>query len=131
MKLIVAFTRPEKLAAVQAALDRCDVSLLMVSEALDYRDTHAQMYRGLELQQPAVKVRLEVAVSDSLLGPALAALVEALDCLGEQGPTHHGRSRIFVTDLVEAMPAPLPKTWLARSSVPRPTFFSRRFEHVS
>jgi len=129
MKLIVAFIQPENMTAVQAALDRPEVRLLMAGQVFDYRESHTTIYRGLELRQPSAMLRLEIAVQDSFLDAAFAALMDAAACGDRAG---NGPSRVFVTG--ESIPVALGQTRPARTLVtksPPPAFFSRRFEHVS
>jgi nitrogen regulatory protein PII len=129
MKLIVVFIQPENMTAVKATLDGLGVRLLMVGQVLDYREAHTTIYRGLELRQPSAMLRLEIAVQDSVLDAACAALVDAA---GGRDGAGIGQSRVFVTG--ESIPVPLGQTRHARTVVtesPPPAFFSRRFERVS
>jgi nitrogen regulatory protein PII len=81
MKLIIAIVRPEKLAAVQAALDKRDVHVMTASEVLDccQEQRSTEIYRGRELRRPASKLRLEIAVEDYSLRDA----VEVIERVGE------------------------------------------------
>jgi nitrogen regulatory protein P-II 1 len=81
MKLIIAIVRPEKLAAVQAALNKRDVHVMTASEVLDccQEQRSAEIYRGRELRRPVSKLRLEIAVEDYSLRDA----VEAIERVGE------------------------------------------------
>jgi len=63
MKLIIAMIRPEKLAAVQDALDEPGAYLVAVSEAVDLREPCSRgTYRGLPVRLPRPRLRLEVVV---------------------------------------------------------------------
>jgi nitrogen regulatory protein P-II 2 len=65
MKLIIATIRPERLAAVQAALNKQDLYLMTVSEVLDcLQEGTPEIYRGRQIRRPVSKLRLEVAVDD-------------------------------------------------------------------
>jgi nitrogen regulatory protein PII len=67
MKLMVAIIRPDKLAAVQAALANWNVRLMTASEVLDCRQDQvtSEIYRGRTIKRPVPKLRLEIAVEDS------------------------------------------------------------------
>src|SRR4029077_4464903 len=95
MKLILAIIQPEKLAAVQAALDEWDVSLLTASEVLDCRKNHStlEIYRGRQVWRPVAKLRLEIAVEDSCFDDAVEAISRA-GC-----PGHLDDSNVFVMGL--------------------------------
>jgi nitrogen regulatory protein P-II 2 len=95
MRLILAIIEPEKLAAVQAALDEWDVSLLTASEVLDCRKNHGtvEIYRGREVRRPVSKLRLEIAVKDSCVDDAVEAINRA-GC-----PGHLDESNVFVIGL--------------------------------
>jgi nitrogen regulatory protein PII len=79
MKLIVGFIRPEKLEAVQQALDEPGVGLVAVSHALDTREPCAtSFYRGLPVRLPRARLRIEVVVvNEVLLGWATRAIARA------------------------------------------------------
>jgi nitrogen regulatory protein PII len=79
MKLIVGFIRPEKLEAVQQALDEPGVGLVAVSQALDTREPCAtSFYRGLPVRIPRARLRIEVVVvNEVLLGWATRAIARA------------------------------------------------------
>jgi len=101
MKLIVAIVRPEKLAAVQAALDQRDVHLMTVSEVLDCdrQQASTEIYRGREFRRPASKLRVEIAVDDLCLESTVDALVRAGQAADSSGATDDGR--VFVMGLEE------------------------------
>lgn len=79
MKLIVAIIPGEKLASVQAALNGQNLYQITVSEVLDCGRSEAstEIYRGRQFRRPVSKVRLEIAVEDSSMESALAALSHA------------------------------------------------------
>lgn len=79
MKLIVAVIRPEKLEAVQEALDEPGVGLVAVSQAVDPREPCPRSYyRGLPIRVPRPRLRIEiVVVNEALLGWAKGAIARA------------------------------------------------------
>jgi nitrogen regulatory protein P-II 1 len=79
MKLIVAVIRPERLEAVQEALDEPGVGLVAVSQAVDPREPCPQSYyRGLPMRLPRPRLRIEVVVvNEALLGWAKGAIARA------------------------------------------------------
>ena len=79
MKLIVALIRPERLEAVQQALDEPGVGIVAVSQAVDAREPCAQaFYRGLPVRLPRPRLRLEVVVvNEALVEWAKAAIARA------------------------------------------------------
>jgi nitrogen regulatory protein P-II 2 len=95
MKLILAIIQPEKLAAVQTALDEWDVFLLTAIEVLDCRKNHntLEIYRGREVRRPVSKLRLEIAVEDSCFDDAVDAISRA-GCSG-----HLADGDVFVMGL--------------------------------
>jgi nitrogen regulatory protein P-II 2 len=80
MKMIVAIIRPEKLEAVQNALGQREVYLMT---ATDVRGCGRQrgfkeQYRGNEvLIRLLSKVKLEIAVNDDFVQPAVDAIMKA------------------------------------------------------
>ncbi|HUL79436.1 MAG TPA: P-II family nitrogen regulator [Vicinamibacteria bacterium] len=79
MKLIVAMIRPDKLEAVQEALDEPGVGLLAVSQAVDPREPCPRsFYRGLQVRLPRVRLRIEVVVvNEALVEWAKGAIARA------------------------------------------------------
>jgi nitrogen regulatory protein P-II 2 len=79
MKLIIAMIRPEKLAAVQAALTEQEACLMSVSEVLgDGREPGCTgMYRGVEFRVQRPKLRLEIAVDDWVVEGAVETIMRA------------------------------------------------------
>jgi nitrogen regulatory protein P-II 1 len=100
MKMIVAIIRPEKLSAVQAALNAQDVSLVTVSEVLGCGGDQSttEIYRGREFRRPATKVRLEIAVHDSSSDTVVEAILAA-GCSTGSGTA--GDGMVFVMELGE------------------------------
>lgn len=100
MRLILAIVRPDKLSAIQTALDRRDVFLLTASEVIDCRreEGSVEIYRGREVRRPATRLRLEVAVSDEFFDEAVAVIRHA----GGSGQV--GDGKVFVMGLDEYVP---------------------------
>lgn len=99
MKLIIAIIRPEKLEAVQAALSEREVYLMTVTEVrgCGRQRGHTEVYRGAEVQIRLVpKVKLEIAVNDAFVEPAVEAIVHAARS-GDTGQI--GDGKIFILDL--------------------------------
>jgi nitrogen regulatory protein P-II 2 len=98
MKLIIATIRPEKLAAVQAALTKQEACLMSVSQVLgDGKGPGSTgVYRGTEFRVWRPKLRLEIAVEGGLVEEAVETIVRA-------GPTcgsgQVDDSKVFVTQL--------------------------------
>ena len=79
MKLIIAIIRPEKLAAVQAAMAEQEASLLAVSQVLSDRREPACMgiYRGREFHIRWLQLRLDIVVDDWRVDATVAAILHA------------------------------------------------------
>ena len=79
MKLIIAIIRPEKLAAVQAALTEHEAYLMSFSEVLgDGREPgRTGIYRGVEFRVRWPKLRLEIVVEDWLVEGAVETIIRA------------------------------------------------------
>ena len=96
MKLIVAVVRPERLDAVKAALFRRGVTGMTLSRVSGHGGEQevVEHYRGsallLEFHE---KVRIEIAVSEPFVEPAIHAIVEAAHT-GEVGD-----GKVFVLPL--------------------------------
>ncbi len=103
MKLIVAVIRPEKLEAVQAALNERDVYLMTVTDVrgCGRQRGHTEVYRGAEVQIRLVpKVKLEIAVNDVYVEPTIEAIVHAART-GDTGAI--GDGKIFVLPLEDCI----------------------------
>src|SRR5438445_13328161 len=77
MKLVVAVIRPERLEAVQAALNDRDVYLMTVTDVrgCGRQRGYTEVYRGTSFQVRLLpKVKLEIAVNE----PFVEATVEAI-----------------------------------------------------
>src|SRR5438046_10067414 len=101
MKLIVAIIRPEKLEAVQAALNEHDVYLMTVSDVrgCGRQRGFTEVYRGQEFQVRLLpKLKLEIAVNDAFVEATIESIVHAAR-VGEPGTI--GAGRIFVMPLAD------------------------------
>lgn len=99
MKLITAIIRPEKLEAVQTALNEREVYLMTVTEVrgCGRQRGHTEVYRGAEVQIRLVpKLKLEIAVNEAFVEPTVEAIVHAARS-GETGQI--GDGKIFIVNL--------------------------------
>src|SRR5271155_3330797 len=98
MKLIIAIIRPEKVEAVQAALGKVDVFLMTASDVrgCGRQRGFKEQYRGNEgIIRLLSKVKLEIAVNEDFVKPAVDAIMKA----AHSG--NIGDGKIFVMDLTE------------------------------
>ena len=98
MKMIVAIIRPEKLEAVQRALNERDVYLMTVSDVrgCGRQRGFTEVYRGAEFQMRLLpKLRLEIGVTDAFVQATIEAVVHA--ARSENGQI--GDGKIFVMPL--------------------------------
>ena len=80
MKMIVAIIRPERLEAVQAALNAQDVYLMTVSDVrgCGRQRGYTEVYRGTEVVIRLLpKLKLEIAVNDAFVEATIEAIVHA------------------------------------------------------
>jgi nitrogen regulatory protein P-II 2 len=80
MKLIVAVIRPDKLEAVQQALNERDVYLMTVSDVrgCGRQRGYTETFRGTPMNVRLLpKLKLEVAVNDAFVEAAMEAIVKA------------------------------------------------------
>jgi nitrogen regulatory protein P-II 1 len=99
MKLIVAVIRPDKLEAVQRALNENDVYLMTVSDVrgCGRQRGYTEVYRGTEVRvQLLGKLKLEIAVNEAFVEATIEAIVHAART-GETGQI--GDGKIFVLPL--------------------------------
>lgn len=100
MKLIIAIIKPFKLDDVREALAEAGITGLTVTEVKGFgrQKRHSEIYRGAEyLVEMVPKVKIEALVIDSLLEPALDAILKA---------AHTGKigdGKVFVTDVERAV----------------------------
>src|SRR5436190_2718869 len=99
MKMLVAIIRPEKLEAVQHALNERDVYLMTVSDVrgCGRQRGFTEGYRGTEFQVKLLpKVKIEIGVNDAFVDATIEAIVHAAR-VGETGTI--GDGKIFVLPL--------------------------------
>jgi nitrogen regulatory protein PII len=80
MKMIVAIIRPEKVEAVQDALSAVEVYLMTLSDVRGCGRPRGfkEQYRGTQgLIRLLSKVKLEIAVNDDFVEPAVQAIMKA------------------------------------------------------
>lgn len=100
MKYIVAFVKPFKVGDIAAALEEIGVRRLSISEVKGYgrQRGHTEIYKGSEYQVDFVpKSRLEIALDDAEVEPAVAAILEAAstDTIGD--------GKVFIFNLEDAV----------------------------
>ena len=103
MKMIVAIIRPERLEAVQTALQECDVYLMTVSDVrgCGRQRGFTEVYRGSEFQVRLLpKLKLEIAVNDAFVEAAIEAIVHSARS-GDTGQV--GDGKIFVLPLEDCV----------------------------
>src|SRR5919109_3679121 len=103
MKLIVAIIRPEKLEAVQQALNQRDVYLMTVSDVrgCGRQRGYTEQYRGQEYQVRLLpKLKLEIAVNDAFVEATVEAIVHSART-EETGQV--GDGKIFVLPLEDCV----------------------------
>ena len=96
MKLLIAIIRPQLLEAVKEELYRAGVNLLTVNEVLGHgrQKGITETYRGgRETGNLLRKIRLEIAVNDDFLKPA----VDAISRGAKTGKT--GDGKVFILPL--------------------------------
>ncbi|MFA5430107.1 MAG: P-II family nitrogen regulator [Candidatus Omnitrophota bacterium] len=100
MKLVIAVIQPDKLEEVKEELYRSGINLITVSEVLGHgrQKGVTEFYRGAkETGNLLRKIRLEIAVNDTFLEPAIKAIVTG----AKTGET--GDGKIFVLDMKECV----------------------------
>jgi len=100
MKLVIAYIQPEKLNAVKQALAENDVCRISVTNALGCgrQKGYHESYRGADVEINLLKkVRLEIAVNDDFVKPAVDAIVEG----ARTGKI--GDGKIFILPLEECV----------------------------
>ena len=96
MKLIIAIIQPHRLEEVKKALYAAEVNLITVSEVVGHgrQKGITEVYRGVkEAGNLLRKIRLEIAVNESFVQPAINALIKGART-GELGD-----GKIFVLPL--------------------------------
>jgi nitrogen regulatory protein P-II 2 len=100
MKYVVAIIQPHKLDDVMKSLENAQVHLLTVSNVLGRgrQKGVTEVYRGTrEVGSLLKKVKLEIAVNEDFVEPAINAIIKAART-GEVGD-----GKIFVLDLGEVI----------------------------
>ena len=100
MKLIIAIIQPHKLDSVKAALEDVDINLMTVTNVLGQgrQKGHTEIYRGAKEAGGLLnKVRLDIAVSENFVEPAIKAITKG----ARTGDV--GDGKIFVVDLAECV----------------------------
>jgi nitrogen regulatory protein P-II 1 len=103
MKMVVAIIRPERLEAVQQALNAHDVYLMTVSDVrgCGRQRGYTEIYRGAEIQIRLLpKLKLEIAVNDAFVEATVEAVVHAART-PETGQI--GDGKIFVLPLEDCV----------------------------
>ena len=100
MKLIIAVIQPEKLEDVLLELDKAEIYLKTVSNVLGCgrQKGRTEVYRGRkETGNLLKKVRLEIAVNEKFVEPAINAVMKG----ARSGKI--GDGKIFIVDLAECI----------------------------
>jgi nitrogen regulatory protein PII len=100
MKLITAIIKPFKLDDVREALSEIGITGITVTEVKGFgrQKGHTELYRGAEYVVDFLpKVKLEVAVTDSMLDQAVDSIIKAANT-GKIGD-----GKIFVTNVEQAI----------------------------
>ena len=100
MKLIIAYIQPEKLNDVKQALFEAEVHKMSVTNALGcgQQKGYTESYRGVMTEVNLLKkVRLEIAVNEDFVQPAVDAIIEGART-GEIGD-----GKIFIIELSECI----------------------------
>ena len=99
MKYIIAIIQPHKLEAVKQALEDVEVHLITVSNVLGRgrQKGFTEVYRGSKEVGLLKKVKVEIAVNEDFLEPAIGAIEESCRT-GKPGD-----GKIFVFDLAQCV----------------------------
>ncbi len=100
MKLVIAIIQPYKLEAVKEELYKSEINLITVSEVLGHgrQKGVTEVYRGAkETGNLLRKIRLEIAVNDNYLEPAIEAIIKGAKT------RETGDGKIFVLELKECV----------------------------
>ncbi|OHE25488.1 MAG: transcriptional regulator [Syntrophus sp. RIFOXYC2_FULL_54_9] len=102
MKYIVAIIQPHKLEEVKQALEEVGVNLMTVTNVLGQgrQKGYTEIYRGAkEIGGLLRKVRLDIAVNEDFVEPAIAAINKG----ARAGEGKVGDGKIFVLDLADCV----------------------------
>ena len=100
MKYVIAVIRPHKLEDVKAELEKAEVHLMTVVDALGCgrQKGVTEIYRGVkEVDNLLRKIKIEVAVNEEYLEPAIEAITKG----AYEGDV--GDGKIFVMDLEDCV----------------------------
>ena len=100
MKYIIAIIQPHKLDEVMTALEKAEIPLVTVSNVLGRgrQKGVTEIYRGTkEAGSLLKKVKLEIAVNEEFVAPALEAIT------GSASTGEVGDGKIFILDLHEVI----------------------------
>jgi nitrogen regulatory protein P-II 2 len=100
MKLVTAIIKPFKLNDVREALSEIGVQGITVTEVKGFgrQKGHTELYRGAEYTVDFLpKVKLEIAIADSLLDQTLEAISKSANT------SKIGDGKIFVTELAQVI----------------------------
>jgi len=100
MKLVIAIIQPHKLEAVKKELEAVDVKLMTVTNVLGQGRQMGvtEIYRGAKEAGGLInKVRLDIAVNEDFVEPAIAAITRG----AHTGSV--GDGKIFVTELADCI----------------------------
>ncbi|MCK5871770.1 MAG: P-II family nitrogen regulator [Methylococcales bacterium] len=100
MKLITAIIKPFKMDDVREALSEIGVAGVTATEVKGFgrQKGHTELYRGAEYVVDFLpKVKLEIAVADDVVEPAIEAIINAANT-GKIGD-----GKIFVTNLEQVI----------------------------
>ncbi len=100
MKYVIAVIKPHKLEAVKAELEKEEVHLMTISNALGCgrQKGITEVYRGVkEIDNLLRNVKLEIAVNDAFLEKTINAITRGA------GDGQIGDGKIFVLELSECI----------------------------
>jgi nitrogen regulatory protein P-II 2 len=100
MKYIIAIIQPDRIDDVVEALTDAEINLMTVSDVMGRgrQKGEAEIYRShIEPGNLLRKVKVEIAVNDSFVGPTIDAIVQG----ARTG--NIGDGKIFVLDLAECV----------------------------
>jgi nitrogen regulatory protein P-II 1 len=100
MKLIIAYIQPERLNDVKQALYKAEVRKMSVTNAMGcgQQGGYHESYRGVDIEVNLLKkVRMEVAVNEEFVKPAIDAIVAG----ARTGQI--GDGKIFVLELADCI----------------------------
>lgn len=100
MKIIVAIIQPHRLEEVLSELYEEEINLVTVSEVMGHgrQKGVTEVYRGVkEMGNLLRKIRLDIAVNDSFVEPAIKAIIKGAKS-GEVGD-----GKIFVMELEQCI----------------------------